>query len=441
MLRHAPGRWPAGALLLGLAACARMGPPAGGPEDKVAPVLVATLPESLGSYPDWNRSVEFRFDEVISEGTSPNFGLGTGDLERLFLLSPSKGVPRIGWKRDRLTIEPREGWRPNRVYRVELLPGLSDLRQNRLDTTAVVTFSTGGPAPTDTLTGVIIDWPAGRAAPVALVELLLLPDSLVYRTVSDSTGRFRVGPLPRGRYMVFGAVDQNKNRQREQREHYDSTALAPGELTAASLWLLPRDTLGPRITQIAANDSVSATVTFSGPLDPYQPSESLTVRLLRQADSTPVPFRSLLPRAVDDSLQKLARARADSLRAATDTGRADSTPGRPAVGKPPAGAAPGRGPAGRESADPTVDSIIKSRPALFDKLVLRTDTILQPETRYIVEVLGIRSAAGVTGDSRNVLVVPKRPPPPKPDSTAVRTDSLAPPRDTTSRPAPAAPAP
>ncbi len=439
MLSRASGMQAAGALaLLAIAACARMGPPSGGPEDKVAPVLLATVPESIGSYPDWDQDVEFLFDEVISEGGSPNFGIGTGDLERLILLSPSQGVPKVAWKRTRITIRPREGWKPNRVYRVELLPGLSDLRQNRLDTTAVLTFSTGGPAPTDTLTGVAIDWVAGRAARLALVELVLLPDSLVYRTVTDSSGYFRVGPLPRGNYLIFGAIDQNRNRQREQRESYDSTALAAGALAAAPLWLIPRDTLGPRITQATPNDSLSATVTFSGPLDPTQPPESLTVRLLYQRDSTPAPWRSLLPKALDDSLQQLARARADSLESAADSIRPDSTPARPEGGKPPAGGRPpGRTTAAPQADDPVLDSIIKTRPALFDKLILRTDSALVPETRYIVEVLGIRSAAGVSGDTRNVLVIPKRPAPTKPDSAAARPDSSTAVTDTLPLPAPA----
>ena len=148
--------------LLALAACARIGSPAGGPEDKVPPVLLSTVPESVGVYPDWRQNAEFRFDEIISEGGSPNQGLGTGDLEKLILLSPTEGIPVVRWKRDRITVRPREGWKPNRVYRLELLPGITDLRRNRLDTTEVLTFSTGGPVPTDTLGGLVIDWVAGR---------------------------------------------------------------------------------------------------------------------------------------------------------------------------------------------------------------------------------------------------------------------------------------
>ena len=40
------------------------------------------------------------------------------------------------WRRDRITVRPREGWRPNTMYRVELLPGVSDLRNNRATTGA-----------------------------------------------------------------------------------------------------------------------------------------------------------------------------------------------------------------------------------------------------------------------------------------------------------------
>ena len=46
-----------------------------------------------------------------------------------------------------LTVKPKEGWRPNRVYRVQLLPGLTDLRQNPSREGAVLTFSTGAPRP------------------------------------------------------------------------------------------------------------------------------------------------------------------------------------------------------------------------------------------------------------------------------------------------------
>ena len=58
--------------------CARVQAPPGGPTDKAPPLLTSTLPDSLAVLPRFDGDVEFRFNEVVSEGASPNFGTGTG---------------------------------------------------------------------------------------------------------------------------------------------------------------------------------------------------------------------------------------------------------------------------------------------------------------------------------------------------------------------------
>ena len=68
---------------LSLLSCARIEPPPGGPPDTTPPQLIAMTPDSLARLPNFKGDVEFRFDEVISEGGSPNQGAGTGDLEKL----------------------------------------------------------------------------------------------------------------------------------------------------------------------------------------------------------------------------------------------------------------------------------------------------------------------------------------------------------------------
>src|SRR5688572_3081954 len=161
-----------------LLACARIEPPPGGPPDAAPPQLVRTTPDSLASLPDFSGDVEFSFDEVISEGSSPSQGTGTGDLEKLVLLSPTKEIPEVRWRRNRITVRPDEGWQRDRVYRVELLPGVADLRRNRLDSGAVVTFSTGAPAPRTRFEGVVVDWTSARPTPGALIVAMKLPDSL-----------------------------------------------------------------------------------------------------------------------------------------------------------------------------------------------------------------------------------------------------------------------
>jgi hypothetical protein len=85
-------------------ACARMGPPPGGPPDLNPPHLLSRFPDTMVVQADFDDPAEFVFDEVVSEGSAPNFGLGTGSLESLVLLSPSNEVPVVRWRRNRITV-------------------------------------------------------------------------------------------------------------------------------------------------------------------------------------------------------------------------------------------------------------------------------------------------------------------------------------------------
>lgn len=384
------------AALLALCACARIEPPPGGPPDPDPPRIVAIVPDSLARLPGFDGQVEFQFDEVVSEGGAASQGTGTGDLERLVLLSPTTRVPKVRWRRSRITVEPEEGWAPDRVYRVELLPGVTDLRRNRSLQGAVVTFSTGAPAPESRLEGQVVDWRSGRPALNALIVALLLPDSLPYRGIADSAGRFSLGPLPAGEYVVSGVLDQNRNRRADGREAFDTARVraAAGVAAVGELWTFVHDTTPPRVESIAVADSLSATITLAQSLAPglrLQPGDA-SVALL--PDSTPVPVASILPKPLDDSLHAKPAAAPDS---AAAPGRAPAPAPRPGAGRPVAPAAPAaRAP---------------SRPPLSEQLVLRVRRSWSPGARYAVTVRGVRNVTGVTGEIRGTLVVPERPAP------------------------------
>jgi hypothetical protein len=380
-----------------LLSCARIEPPPGGPPDAAPPQLIATIPDSMAQVPGFRGDVEFRFDEVVSEGSTANTGTGTGDLEKLIILSPTTRVPDVSWRRSRITVRPAEGWRPDRVYRVELLPGVTDLRRNRSEEGKVVTFSTGGPPPATTLQGTVVDWSSGRPAQEALVVAVLLPDSLPYRALTDSSGRFAFGPLPAGDYLVSGVLDQNKNHQLDGREAFDSVRLGRGRTDAGELWTFVHDTTPARIRTVTAGDSVSATIELSQPVDPRVRLDprSATVGLL--PDSTPVPVVSLLPKPVDDSLHGAAATRPDTL--AADSLRADSLGADTSTARPPAG---GGRPRVRPEAQP-----LTSRPALTDRLVVRVARPWTAGAKYAVTLRGLRNVTGVTGDAVGTLVVPE----------------------------------
>jgi Bacterial Ig-like domain len=400
--------------LAALLSCARIEPPPGGPPDVTPPRLIASRPDSFAVLRPFRGVAEFQFDEVISEGGSPNRGEGTGGLEKLVILSPSTRVPEVSWKRNRITVRPREGWRPNRVYRVELLPGVTDLRSNPSENGAVLTFTTGAPKPTNTLTGQIVDWGTSRPASKALVIATLLPDSLPYRGVADSSGRFSLGPLPSGDYLVTGVLDQNRDQRQDTREAYASIRVPTGKSDAGELWAFVHDTTPPRIQTVTVDDSVSATVTFSQKLDPRQRLAPKDVRLRLLPDSFPVAVASILPAPVDDSLHRRA-PRPDSTSAA-DSIAADTTPAR----RKPGPTLPGR---------PAPPDRLSARPPLYDGLVLRVPRRWAPGSRLVLEIRGVRNITGVAGNPVGVVAVPqKKTEPPPSDSLRARGrgDSAAP---------------
>jgi hypothetical protein len=392
-----------------LLACARIEPPPGGPPDRAPPRLIATRPDSFAILPGFRGEAEFQFDEVISEGGTPNRGQGTGGLEKLIIVSPTNNVPDVNWRRNRITVRPKEGWRPNRVYRVQLLPGVTDLRNNRAQKGAVLTFTTGAPRPQTTLQGVVVDWSTSRPAPGGLVVASLLPDSLAYRGVADSSGRFSLGPLPSGDYVVTGVLDQNQNQIQDSREAYGNGRVPRGRSDVGELWVFVHDTTAPRIQTVTVDDSVSATVAFTQKLDPRQRLTPRDARLRVLPDSAPTAIASILPKPVDDSLNRRGArpdtTRADSLK--IDSLRPRPTPRQPARQRPPTEAA------------------LTSRPPLFDQLVLRVPRPWRPGTRLVLELRGVRNITGVAGNPVGVVAVPEKPKPTGKDSlrAPTRTDS------------------
>lgn len=437
------GDWARVALAAALAlACARMAPPPGGPEDLVEPRVIATRPDTVEVLPGFSGDVEFLFNEVISEGGAPNFGLGTGSLEQLVILSPSNEVPEVRWRRNRITVRPKEGWREGVVYRVELRPGVSDLRTNRTTTPTVITFTTGAPRPVTTLRGRVVDWTSRRPQPGGIVQAVLqveAADSLIYRSVADSLGFFEFGPLPAGEYLVFGGIDQNRNLRIEPRELFDSIRVAIGQDSVGEIWAFRHDSVGPRLQTVVLRDSISINLSFNQMLAPRTTYDSTAVRVLLLPDSLPVRVVGVYPQAAYDSLfarrpELLTAAdtlRADSLRivqARQDSLRADSLAQVERFAAERAAEDARRGIVRRSDQAPPPRQLepLTTRPALYDRLIVRLDTLLIPESRYVVEVTGFANLSGADTTSLLVLVVPAAPPrdtTTRPDTAATRPDT------------------
>ena len=429
------------AAALGAASCANLGAPPGGPPDLAPPLIVSIRPDSGAIVPGLTDAVVIQFDEVIEEvpGMAGSFGGrssgggrsgGAGGLSGLVLLSPVAGRVNVSWHRSSIHVKPREGWRPNRVYRLELLPGISDLRQNRTEEGVTLIFSTGPALPTGSLTGTALLWAEQSALVGGVILAAPVPDTVGYLARTDSGGRFQLDGIPPGRYVVYAIQDGNGNRRRDRREAFDSALVTVEPAATATLWAFVHDTVGPRLRQAEAADSVSVRLTFTQALDVARPLDAAQLEVLALPDSTRQPVRAVLTIAAFDSLGATARAAADSARqAAADSARravGDTMPRPvpPAPAKPPPAFRPGDTRAAVP--DSALRQLLATRPAPSDRRVVVLERALAPGARYLVRVRGAVNLNGAAADGQAVFETPK--PAVVPDSTAQPDSAAAPAR-------------
>lgn len=431
----------AAALLL-LSGCANQTAPPGGPPDLAPPLVLKVSPQNntVGATP---KAVVLQFDEVISE--SPK---GAKDIAELVFISPKSGVPEVDWGRSKIAIRPSKGWKQNTVYSVVIKRGLQDLRNNGIDSTIRLVFSTGGPIPSTRIAGVAFDWAAGNGLSGALVEAVA-PDSTTYQVVADSTGRFVLQYLPPGPYLLRAYGDRNTNRTLEPIEIWDSVRVTLTQSADVEFYSFAHDTVGLRVADVTPQDSGVLKVTFDKPYAPGQLFGPGDV-VIQRADSSIVRVKSVqtIPeRTLADTVK--AKVRADSvarvaalrdstpaLRARTDSlARVQRVDSLAAVARAErearARAATRRGRLGAPI-DTTPPPKLR-RPLLYTELYVTLDTVLEPQKQFRLSVANLRSLSGTVRTPTRTFTTPRAP---KPDSTkdSTRRDSASA-RPTAPRPA------
>jgi Big-like domain-containing protein len=420
-----------------LAGCASPGAPPGGPEDREAPVLVSVSPDTnrTGVKPG---ALELRFDEVINERPR-----GAQSLDEMFLISPRDGTPRVSWHRSRLSVQPRRGWRANTTYVVTMLPGISDLRNNADSAPRTFVFSTGPTLATGQISGIVFDWVAAKTAPGAFIEAISLPDSVRYVTVADTGARFTVGHMPPGKYLLRATVDQNKNRELDPRELFDSATVTLADSVRREMLAFTHDTIGPGIATVTVRDSLTLRVQFDRPLDTafvvtparftLKGTDSAAVRITGALSAPAVDSieaDSVRRKAVQDSIARLASAdsarRADSVQAARQGQLVQRQPAR--------------APAARPVAD-TTKRAPPAKPSVrspFNEVVLRLAAPLRASSTYRLQADSIRSLLHHARTSSRQFTTPK---PAPVDTTRTRGDSARTRTDTVRVPGRGAPPP
>lgn len=425
-----------------LGACANQGEPPGGPPHTKPPAIVRTVPDTGVIVPEFRGDAVIQFDEVIDEMPSSPGPPGTvSGLAKQVVLSPVAGDVTVSWHRSSIHVKPAEGWKPNRVYHLELRPGIIDLRRNVTKTDTTIVFSTGPPIPRASLGGTVLQWVEQHAIPQAVIRAALAPDTLAYVALADSAGDFRLHDIPPGRYLVWAIQDQNSNRHQDRREAFDTVTVTVDSTASTVFWAFVHDSVGPRVRTVEPVDTVDFRITFTQSLDPRHPLDTAAVRVFALPDTAPVAVRALYAPAQFDSIQARARAVADSLRHVADslkraqdtTARRDTTRARRAAPRAPAAAA-AAGPGGPARAGPRdttgakpdtgrIRQLLKQRPVPYDRLVVALAQGLAPGSKYLVRVRGATNLNGAVANAQGVLTVPVPKPAPRDTTKTVKRPS------------------
>ena len=359
------------------------------------PQLIATRPDSFARLPGFQgrRRVPVRRGDL--RGRLAQQGTGTGDLEKLVILSPTTRVPDVSWRRTGSPCVPTKAGAPTgstgwSCCRASTDLGATGARGHGAD------LHHRRPAPATTLEGTVVDWttsPARRRSALVVARAPARQPALSRRWPTRA-GHISFGPLPAGEYLV------SRRAGREPEPAWPTVA----RHSTASGWLAGRprpESCGrscttrprPASATVTVGDSVSA-IDRAEP-DRLDPRQRLAPRSAVRGPAARLDARSRWRRSCPSrwttACMAAAAAKPDTTapRYHQPATRSRRTP-RPLQTGAPGARRRGRG----AQTEP-----LTTRPPLSDRLVLRVPRPWTPGAQVRDDPARLRNVTGVAGDA------------------------------------------
>ena len=207
------------AALLALAACATVGSPSGGPQDRTPPALVGSLP-AAGATRVTGRTLSLTFSERLDPASA-----------RAVTVTPQGDrPPEVRVRGAEIEVRFPEDLRPATTYVVTLGTELKDQRGVAIPAPITVAFATGDTIDRGALGGVVRDPVTGGGVADLAVWAYALADTTAppdvravapdYRTGTGADGAFRLEYLRPGPYFVVAVDDRNRNGRADDGETF-----------------------------------------------------------------------------------------------------------------------------------------------------------------------------------------------------------------------------
>jgi len=369
--------------------------------------------------------VVLTFNERISERTTG------GAFEQAILVSPEVPDLEVTHHSGGITLKAPEGWRPQQVYRVRVLPVVQDLFQNRMVAPFELVFGTGMGFSQGAIVGIVHDRITGR--PVEGVRITARQANVggsylpLFISRTDSIGIYAMRWMVQGDYDLVAYTDVNRNLEADAFEPIGlgRASLGREDTTLVSLTILLPDTTPAVVGRVEVADSATLRVTLDDFVAQEDPLDAVNVVVTSDSAAAPDVIGVIHDGEYQDTLQAREEAAqaaeaAEAAEVAAAAVEADTT----AEGAPPPVAAPlEETPAEEPSASEPPETLPKQ-----EFYVLLADS-LDFDVQYVVRIEGITNVNGLGGGAGSDTIV--RPTPPPTDTTGVASDTTQAEPDTT----------
>ncbi|GAB3542135.1 Ig-like domain-containing protein [Pontibacter brevis] len=195
-------------IVAGLASCATMSTPDGGPKDLTPPTLVQSNPKDQ-QLNVRTKTIELVFDEEVQQK----------NLNKELLITPNiNNKYQVKSNRNILTLEFEKQLQDSTTFTFNFREGIVDITEQNKAQNLKLAFSTGSFIDSSSISGKVIHLMRQTPEKGAVVALYQAEDTLsirknrpYYLTTTDDAGNFEIENVKEGNYRVYALIDKNNN--------------------------------------------------------------------------------------------------------------------------------------------------------------------------------------------------------------------------------------
>jgi hypothetical protein len=232
--------------------CAHQIPPSGGPDDKIPPQILSSIPAIGSLNVPKNASITFLFSEWINPQ----------NIENCITLFPKVEdgiIVKASGKR--LIIRPKKKFADSTTYHIGINTSLTDLHGNFLKVPYQYYFSTGSCVDSGNIFGcVILNDFKGIQPKIVLFKSGQNYDTVyfsapMYITQTDTDGFFKLQNIREGNYDILGFIDANNNNKIDPLNEqvfssFKRSIFVTNKATSLELYPIVCDTTSRKITSV-----------------------------------------------------------------------------------------------------------------------------------------------------------------------------------------------